>query len=291
MYSFHIISILALLFRVVLATAIESREKWSEIYNSSSLYYELPKCAQDCVASVDNDLSGWSYGCVCSEKTLGNNFINGTEYIRSCVHRSCSESGEIVANNALNAFQSVCGLDYFDFNTTATVRATVTLTASPTPTFDGKWTADLNLVQRYRVLKRPESNVIMIDTPDESYDALDPCIRWVFNGCESPKDNSENCKPSRPGDHSEIWSGLGHYLRCSTTECVCGGSMFFYSTQKLYERADLYCSVGFPYDGNPNENFQLTIAMLANYCSSEGYVLGKWIVTLFGKVKKAGMST
>jgi hypothetical protein len=129
----------------------------------------------------------------------------------------------------------------------------------------------------------------MIDKPDGSYKALDSCVRWVLNGCDSPKDNKDNCKPARPGNHGDIWTGLGAYLQCSTAECVCGGSRFFYSSQKLYERADLYCSIGFPYEGSDtNEAFQLTLGMLADYCSTEGFVLGKWIITLFGTKKETG---
>ena len=111
----------------------------------------------------------------------------------------------------------------------------------------------------------------------------------MLNNCESPLDTPENCKQPRPGDHSTIWTGLGRYLQCSTAECICGGSQFFYSLQKLYERADLYCSIGFPYQGSQTSNeFKNTIHMLVDYCSVEGFVLTEWVVEMVGHKKDNG---
>ena len=132
---------------------------------------------------------------------------------------------------------------------------------------------------------------VIIDEPDLAYNALDTCVRWVLNVCTSGKDNSENCKPRISGDYSKIWNGLGTALKCSTPECVCSGERFFYSTQKFYEQADYFCSIGFPYQGKPleeNEAFMNTMNMMADYCSSKGNVLGKWIATLFGYAKETG---
>ena len=118
--------------------AIDSRDKWSSVYNST-LYNALPRCAQTCVASVDKNLNCWSYGCVCSENTPGENFVNGTKYVQDCVRGSCDGEGASVTNAALNAFQSLCGVPYFEFSSTSIHTATVTLTAVPTPTFDRKY--------------------------------------------------------------------------------------------------------------------------------------------------------
>ncbi|KAM0426015.1 hypothetical protein ACHAPT_008644 [Fusarium lateritium] len=266
-----LLAVFSSLIFVVPVVAVNSGDTWSKAQSSSD-YKALPECARTCIAQVDNNLSCWSYGCVCSENTVGKNFIDGANYIQKCVRDDCPKGSEPVVNKALDVFQSICELSYFEFSDSTTETITATLAPTATPTFDA-------------------SKVVMIDKPDDSYKALDSCVRWVLNGCKSPKDNDDNCKPARPGDHSDIWTGLGAYLECSTAECVCGGSRFFYSTQKLYERADLYCSIGFPYQGSDNnEAFQLTLGMLADYCSKEGHMLGKWIVTLFGTKKEKGMS-
>ncbi|KAK3353978.1 hypothetical protein B0T25DRAFT_455283 [Lasiosphaeria hispida] len=255
--------------------AMDSSKKWS-------LYYETPDwnalsaCAQPCVADVDDSLRCWSYGCVCSECTPGSNFLNflnGSKHIQKCVRDSCPQFDELAVNDALDAFQSICSVSYFTAAGTAPVTITATVPAVvATPTFDG-------------------ANPVLIDHPDSPYNELTPC-RWVLNNCESPKDNDQNCKPSKPGDHSKIWTGLGRYLQCSTAECICSDSKFFYSTQKLYERADLFCSIGFPYEGDENSpEFKRTIKMLADYCSAEGYILAEWIVTVVGFAEEAGMST
>lgn len=60
--------------------------------------------------------------------------------------------------------------------------------------------------------------------------------------------------------------------------------------QKLYERADLYCSIGFPYEGSDrNTEFTHTLQMLVDYCSGEGYILTEWIVEMVGWKKDNGM--
>ncbi|KAK4230322.1 hypothetical protein QBC38DRAFT_39427 [Podospora fimiseda] len=279
----HTKSLLYLLFQATLlciVSGIRTDYKWSAVYNTS-LYDTLPPCAQPCVAGVDAPLKCWSYGCVCSESSPGANFVDGTKHIQQCVRQACPQLGEAAVNNALNAFQSVCGVPYFyglgaaPGPVTSTLTATISLSMGPTqaPT--------------------PLNNPVIIDKPDNTYDKLKPCVRWVINNCESPKDNPENCKPDKPGNHKDIWTGLGRYLQCSTAECVCGGTKFLYSLQKLYERADLYCSVGFPYQGadaQHNEGFKSTVKILADYCSTEGFIVEQWVVNVYGFEKEKGMS-
>lgn len=262
--------------------AIRSDSKWSSIFNTT-LYDALPACAQPCVAGVDSSLSCWSYGCVCSESSPGANFVDGTKYIQKCVREKCPQLGEGTVNNALNAFQTVCDVPYFfglgSPNGSGTVTATVTATLSVTPVATAS--------------AEPITNPIMIDKPTKSYNKLTPCLRWVLNNCTSPRDNAENCKPDKPGDHRDVWTGLGRYLQCSTTECVCSGTKFSYSLQKFYERADLYCSVGFPYQGadaQQNEGFKTTIKMLADFCSTEGFIIGEWVINIYGLEKEKGLS-
>lgn len=118
-------------------------------------------------------------------------------------------------------------------------------------------------------------------------------MRWVLNNCKGEGDSDENCKPRLPGDHSELWSGLGVATQCTNAECLCGGTRFYYSTQKLYDAANYFCSIGFPTQENAtNPTFVDTIQMLADYCSQEsGFMLREWIVSLIGYVPNKGMSS
>jgi len=138
-----------------------------------------------------------------------------------------------------------------------------------------------------------ESNAVLIDSPARAYlenDNLTPCVRWVLYACKSPHDTASNCHPRLEGVGDDMdqsyWQGLRHLLRCETAECVCGGSKFFSSTQKLFERAEYFCSIGFPtQEDSSNPAFEATVGMLSEYCSARGFVLGRWIVTLFGFAK------
>jgi hypothetical protein len=130
-----------LLSHALLSSAVDSRDKWSSAYNTT-LYNALSSCAQPCLAGVDASLKCWSYGCVCSENTLGENFINGTRFIESCVLNACQQATSTALGPALSAFQSLCGVPYFNVSATPTGTAgeqvTVTLSAIPTATFNRK---------------------------------------------------------------------------------------------------------------------------------------------------------
>lgn len=122
----------------LLSSAIDSRDKWSSVYNTT-LYNALPSCAQPCLSGVDISLNCWSYGCVCSENTPGENFVNGTIYIETCVLKSCQQLADATLDSALGVFQSLCGVSYFKKTLpTGTVleSATITSAAIPTATFD-----------------------------------------------------------------------------------------------------------------------------------------------------------
>ncbi|KAK3988469.1 hypothetical protein QBC44DRAFT_397896 [Cladorrhinum sp. PSN332] len=263
-------------------SATPSGSKWSSTVNTT-LADSLPECARQCVAGVDTALSCWSYGCVCSESSPGTNFVDGTRHIQQCVRQACPDLGEGVVSNALNFFQTACGISYFvgPGNGSEPVTATGTATQLPGPTPTQSSSVP------------PPINPIMIYKPSRSYENIKPCVRWVLNNCESPKDSSSNCKPDKPLDHSQDYTGLGRYLQCSTTECVCGATKFSNSLQKFYERADYYCNIGFPYQGadpQHNDGFQTTVKMLTEFCSNEGFVIEKWVVTVYGFKEEDGMT-
>lgn len=116
--------------------ALNSGETWSKAQTSSA-YKNLPECARTCIAQVDNSLSCWSYGCVCSENTVGKNFIDGANHVQKCVRDDCPKGSESIVNNALDVFQSICQVDYFEFSDSTTQIVTATLAPTATATFDG----------------------------------------------------------------------------------------------------------------------------------------------------------
>ena len=122
------------------AVALNSGETWSKAQTSSA-YKSLPECARTCIAQVDNSLSCWSYGCVCSENTVGKNFIDGANYVQKCVRDDCSDPSESDVNNALDVFQSICEVEYFEFSNSTTATVTATIAPTATPTFDGTYTS------------------------------------------------------------------------------------------------------------------------------------------------------
>jgi hypothetical protein len=119
-----------------LSSATDTYDKWSSVCNNS-LPNTLPSCARSCVVDVDASLNCWSYGCVCSESTLGGNFINGTRSIETCVSNSCTPTANAALGPALDAFQSICGVT-LSAAPTADASATVTSISVQTPAFNGK---------------------------------------------------------------------------------------------------------------------------------------------------------
>jgi CFEM domain len=108
-------------------------DRWRDVANSTE-YQQLPACAQSCVLQVDNSISCWSYGCVCSENTLGSNFNASLSNIASCATNNCrNDGGDVAVGEATDAFKQLCRLYYFT-QTVSTVRTTATLTVNGTQT-------------------------------------------------------------------------------------------------------------------------------------------------------------
>lgn len=128
----------------------------------------------------------------------------------------------------------------------------------------------------------------MIDTPKDIYATLPTCIRFVMNGCKSPEDTTANCQPIFPGNHSDIWSGLGVDLRCATTECVCGGTKFDYALQHAFDAASYLCQTAFPSVENPSPGFTALGEMLSAFCSDGGFVLDGWVLAVVGATRQNG---
>jgi hypothetical protein len=140
-------------------------------------------------------------------------------------------------------------------------------------------------------LIRIAAHPIIIDKPSVAYNALDPCVRWVLNVCKGNGDDTANCKPKVRDDYQGTWNGLGAYLKCSNSECVCAADRFLHSTDKFYQQADYFCDIGFPYQGKSvqdNEAFINTMNTLADYCSGEGSIVGKWLATMYGQARETG---
>ena len=131
------------------SSALDSSGKWSSVVNTPQ-YGNLSSCAQACLSGVDNRLSCWSYGCVCSESTVGANFLNGTRLIESCVRSSCVQPGDSLIEASIGAFKDICGISGFNWSASVTVSGTATVTVLPTatPSFDRKNIARTRSVPR-----------------------------------------------------------------------------------------------------------------------------------------------
>jgi hypothetical protein len=126
-------------------------DQWQGIENST-IYQQLPACAQPCVLQVDTTINCWSYGCVCSGP-LGSNYEAGLSNVTSCTTNSCKGSeGDAAVQQASNTFQELCQPNFATTaisavlsTTTSTINGTqisvVTVTAATTattPTFDSE---------------------------------------------------------------------------------------------------------------------------------------------------------
>ncbi|KAL8388738.1 hypothetical protein RB599_010066 [Gaeumannomyces hyphopodioides] len=279
-----------------------SYSQWSSIIPSSPLYTGVTACAKRCLAEVDTRLSCWSYGCVCSENTTGLNFVEGMDYVSDCAREKCPSSEAAAAEASVRgAFQGLCGVPFYDTTSSAVVTTLLTSGRSTVITTTTVVAASTTSGMARATLIFDPENPVKIDEPESAYNKLDPCVRWVLNVCKGKGDDQTNCHP-RPelqgasqGTGPLVWKGLGYLLECSNSECVCSasGERFLASGQKLYEKANYYCSIGIPYQGRPqkeNEAFTDMMTMISAYCSVKGNTLSEWLVAMFGNSKETGLT-
>lgn len=115
-----------------LTQALLTGDQWSDIANTPN-YQQIPGCAQSCVLEVKNQINCWSYGCVCSEHTLGTNYNTSLSNIASCAAASCTkDGGDVAVASAIAAFQQLCQT-YYITEIVSTVAATETSVPNATP--------------------------------------------------------------------------------------------------------------------------------------------------------------
>jgi hypothetical protein len=115
-----------------LAQALLTGDQWSDIANTPN-YQQVPGCAQSCVLQVNNQINCWSYGCVCSEHTLGTNYNTSLSNIASCAAANCTnDGGDVAVASATEAFQQLCQT-YYITEVVSTVTVTGTSVANATP--------------------------------------------------------------------------------------------------------------------------------------------------------------
>src|SRR4051812_44494691 len=100
----------------------DTHDKWSSVYNIT-LFNTLPSCAQPCLSNVDASLKCWSFGCVCSESTPGNNFLTGASNINACVQKACSLSNDTAVNLTLTVYSSICNVQPYFLNSSGLASA------------------------------------------------------------------------------------------------------------------------------------------------------------------------
>lgn len=96
-----------------LAFNVSNTDDWVTV-NQTDIYRNLTSCAQSCVQFVNTKI--WdvrqnrtcqSWGCVCSNSTQGENFLNGLSNVISCTSQSCGNETEKV-DGAVEAYEDLC---------------------------------------------------------------------------------------------------------------------------------------------------------------------------------------
>jgi len=135
--------VLYLVFSAFATYAEDSYAKWSDVVKNNTVD-ALPNCERNCVIGVDSQLSCWSYGCVCSEQTPGENLRTGVEYVMACT-KNCSSSGTTDTDRAVGVIQGLCSATVTSVATVAPTASTsrssgtaTSSTATATPAFNGE---------------------------------------------------------------------------------------------------------------------------------------------------------
>lgn len=121
-------------FCLFLATtqANDGRLQWKTLV-SKEAYKSLPECPQKCL------LNAWtatelcqpfgSFGCVCSENTLGPNYITSWKYVTDCAAKDCPDDKTAVTLVS-NAFRDICAEAIDLYNNTVPLLSPSTGTAT-----------------------------------------------------------------------------------------------------------------------------------------------------------------
>jgi len=92
----EVVLLLALLFPVSTAFSINAGDFWTVVQNTST-YQSLDSCTKACILKVNGSLADVdtpcvAYGCVCTDSTLGENYVQGLANVKACaVQASCSD--------------------------------------------------------------------------------------------------------------------------------------------------------------------------------------------------------
>ena len=117
------------------ASVIETGYPWESI-NTTDEFKTLDTCQQKCLLDVKDHIKPPtgpcdSYGCVCSEHTLGLNAVTALQYISSCVRTTCPDSRAL---DAVKVFEQLCVLPQ---GTSESAVPTNTKLTSPLPAATG----------------------------------------------------------------------------------------------------------------------------------------------------------
>jgi CFEM domain-containing protein len=121
---------LLLLLGIVPCTANDSGLGWNTL-NGRNPFRNLPVCAQKCLSNayLAPEPGCSSYGCVCSEDTLGPNYLASWQYVTDCAAKDCPE-GDVAVIQAGNAFRDICAEAIDIYNNTLTLHPQPTGTTS-----------------------------------------------------------------------------------------------------------------------------------------------------------------
>ncbi|KAF2004884.1 hypothetical protein P154DRAFT_21442 [Amniculicola lignicola CBS 123094] len=237
-----------------------SRVDWVNV-DQTPIFQDLNSCAQSCVRDVNQKIfvdgvHCQSTGCVCSESTHGQNFLDGLANVTACAKQECGS--DEAAEQASVAFQDLC------------------LVASANSTRPETTTAGKNITR----------------VTADGYDALTECAKFALNGCldEDGNRTETKCNPINKPEHWEEYRGLAAQRQCTTPECLCKTPDFNATFATLYEAGARYCGMVLSTQALPIPEYDAMQDVLAMYCASVGYPPKSWWLRLVGSPRGSNES-
>ncbi|KAF2502275.1 hypothetical protein BU16DRAFT_3884 [Lophium mytilinum] len=238
-----------------LAARNNSYDAWSTA-NETGIYQTLPNCAKSCVSEVNHkihngNLECVSWGCVCSESTLGENFQYGLSNVTSCASSSCGDQADV--DSAVTAFEDLCIV----YATNGTQQA------KPNP---------------------PDGKIFRITYTDKQN--LTACAKFVLNACLDADGNrtETNCGPMNHLPNWALYKGVADARHCKTSDCLCNTTTgnFDATFDLTYNSSVDYCGMHMSTSVDPDAAYADMMGALATFCAGQKYPPHVWAIPVVG---------
>lgn len=126
------------------------------------------------------------------------------------------------------------------------------------------------------------------------YNLLGGCEKWCYTACIIENQTlsatpsvtmtsiSQCASPTLhiSGADPQDYHGFVSKTQCTEVVCICSLEKWPTSLQMIYDCGVQYCNMSIGTATLPDEDFQETVGVLADFCSNEGYHLSEWILDL-----------